>query len=91
MEQLLFLDLTPKCRRKWPESEGETGQNLYSLFTHKNSEISPKYHNQQLEHIEMIEKHTKFKENGGWRSPYKLGEILSKIVQTALFRGMGWD
>ncbi|CAL8989241.1 unnamed protein product [Prunus brigantina] len=38
--------------------EAETGQNIHRLETFQNSEIDPKYHNQQLEHVERIEKYT---------------------------------
>ncbi|CAL8989245.1 unnamed protein product [Prunus brigantina] len=43
---IFVLGPTPKSRRKWQESEAETGQNFHRLETFQNSEIDPKYHNQ---------------------------------------------
>ncbi|KAI5351041.1 hypothetical protein L3X38_003932 [Prunus dulcis] len=51
-------------------------------------QILPNY---QLEHIERMEKHTKFKENGGRKCANELHEIPSKTVQTACFVAVSGD
>ena len=92
-----------KDDRKWLESHPEIWPNFGLQIELAKLEIEQILPNHQLEHIERMEKHAKFEENGGRRCPNELYEISSKTVQTALFRGgfwrpqwrieadMGWD
>ncbi|KAI5324553.1 hypothetical protein L3X38_033626 [Prunus dulcis] len=81
------LGPTSKNDRKWPESHPEIWPNFGLQIELPTLEIDQILPNHQLEHIERMEKHTKFEENGGRRCLNELHEILSQTVQTALFRG----
>ncbi|KAI5351185.1 hypothetical protein L3X38_004076 [Prunus dulcis] len=81
------LEPTSKNDWKWPESHPEIQPNFGLQIKLPTVEIDQILPNHQLEHIERMEKHNKFEENGGQRCLNELHEIPSKTVQTALFHG----
>ncbi|KAI5351541.1 hypothetical protein L3X38_004432 [Prunus dulcis] len=86
-----ILGPTSKNDRKWPESHPEIRPHFGLQIELPMLEIDQILPNHQLEHIERMEKDTKFEENGGRRCPNELHEIPSKTVQTTLFLVVSGD
>ena len=79
-ETTFVLEPTSKNGRKWPESHLEMKPNFGLQIELPTLELDQFLHNHQLEHIERMEKQTKFEENGGRWCPNELHEIPSKTI-----------